>query len=298
MKEIPYADSLRDNLLKSYYQYFPAYEKENWKEGAYHSFVYGNTEIFFLDTRSTRSPDTEIFYQNKKGKWKYKVPKGHHILDSAQLNWLLSGLKGSKADWKIIVSGTNFNASFKKVLDICLLAQKRILPNKMNGAMVAGSLSAMWFAYPETQGGLINFCRDKNIKNVFVISGDAHTSAIDDGKHSGFPELMSGNLAQNNTKFAAIIKNNIRLNLWDKGGQGIKNDNFNDAFGQVQVYGKDSVRLSCIDKYGTEISHYILKDGFIPKKYNIKRHTKITFGNRLRALKNMIKIGVHYLFKH
>lgn len=296
MKEIPFPDSLRDNLLTSYHTYFPGYVNREQPKEAYHSFVYGNTEVFFLDTRSTRSPNSEVFHQNKKGVWKFKATASHQILDSTQLNWLLNGLKNSKADWKVIVSGTSFNKDYKKILDICLLkaAQNRYLPNKLTGIYVAAAMSAMWFSFPATQGKLINFCHDNKIKNVFVCSGDVHTSSIDDGKHSGFPEIVSANLGQENTKLASIVYNDLRLNLWNQGGQGIGNKNFNDAFGKVEVMGKDSVRLSCIDKYGTTICSYTLKDGFIPKKYNIKRHSKITFGQKLRAVKNAVKIAVHH----
>ena len=296
MAEIPFTDSLRRNLLTSYHTYFPGYVNPEQPKEAYHSFVFGNTEVFFLDTRSTRSPNSEVFHQNKKGIWKFKASANHQILDSAQLNWLLDGLKKSKADWKILVSGTSFNKDYKKILDICMLkgAQNRFLPNKLTGMYVAASMSAMWFSFPATQGKIINFCRENKIKNVFVCSGDVHTSSIDDGKHSGFPEIVSANLGQENTKLASIVHNDLRLNLWNQGGQGIGNKNFNDAFGKVEVMGKDSVRLSCIDKYGTTICNYTLKDGFIPKKYNIKRHSKITFGQKLRAVKNAVKIAVHH----
>lgn len=296
MAEIPFPDSLRTNLLTSYHQYFPAYINSVQPKEAYHSFVYGNTEVFFLDTRSTRSPNSEVFHQNKKGIWKFKASANHQILDSVQLNWLLDGLKNSKADWKILVSGTSFNKDYKKILDICMLkgAQNRFLPNKLTGMYVAASMSAMWFSFPATQGKIIDFCRENKIKNVFVCSGDVHTSSIDDGKHSGFPEIVSANLGQENTKLASIVHNDLRLNLWNQGGQGINNKNFNDAFGKVEVMGKDSVKLSCIDKYGTTICSYTLKDGFIPKKYNIKRHSRITLGQKLRALKNAVKIAVHH----
>lgn len=296
MAEIPFTDSLRRNLLTSYHTYFPGYVNPEQPKEAYHSFVFGNTEVFFLDTRSTRSPNSEVFHQNKKGIWKFKASANHQILDSAQLNWLLDGLKKSKADWKILVSGTSFNKDYKKILDICMLkgAQNRFLPNKLTGMYVAASMSAMWFSFPATQGKIINFCRENKIKNVFVCSGDVHTSSIDDGKHSGFPEIVSANLGQENTKLASIVHNDLRLNLWNQGGQGIGNKNFNDAFGKVEVMGKDAVRLSCIDKYGTTICNYTLKDGFIPKKYNIKRHSKITFGQKLRAVKNAVKIAVHH----
>lgn len=290
IKEISYPDSLRKNVIKGYEQFFPGYNEV--KDEVYHSFVYGNCEFLFVDTRSTRSPNSEVFYKKKNGRWNYKVPKGHQLLDSAQLQWLLIKLQNSTADWKFIVSGVTFNKSYKKVLDICIKEQQE-LPNKMTGAYIAASLASMWFAYPETQKKILDLCNRNKIKNVIILSGDAHTAAIDDGKNSGFPELMAGGLAQKNSKLASIIKNDLRLNLWNRGGQGINNNNFNDAFGQVQVFGRDSVKLSAVDKYGTEICSYFLKDGFIPKKYKLRKHSKITFGNKMRTLKNLLKIAVH-----
>lgn len=287
IKEIAYPDSLRENAIQGLHTFFPSYQQVD--EQVYHSFISGNAEFFFLDTRSTRSPNTENFRLNKLKKWKYKVPKGHVILDTLQMNWLLNGLKNSKANWKFIVSGVTFNQSYKKVLDICLQAQKRILPNGMNGSYVAASLATMWFAFPESQVKLLNFCKENNIKNVIVLSGDAHTAAIDDGRNAGFPELMAGGLAQKNSKLAAIIKNNLRLNLWNQGGQGIGNSNFNDAFGKVTVHGNESVTLSAIDKYGTEICSYEVKSGYLPKHYKLKPQSRII---HLRALKNLLRIAL------
>ncbi len=290
MKEVPYPDSLRTMAIVGLHTFFPSYQEV--ENQAYHSFVYGNTEVFFLDTRSTRSPNTEVFTKTKNGKYTYKVPNGHNILDSAQMNWLLNKLKNSTAQWKFIVSGVTFNKSYKKVIDIAMLkpAQNRKLPNGMTGAYIAASLSSMWFAFPETQAQLINFCRDNTIKNVIVLSGDAHTAAIDDGTNAGFPELMAGGLAQKNSKIASIIKNNLQLNLWNQGGQGINNSNFNDAFGKVSVNGNQSVTLSCVDKYGKIICSYEVKDGFIPKPYNYKKQKRISFGNKIKAAKQVLKI--------
>jgi alkaline phosphatase D len=212
MKEVPYPDSLRKMAIEGLHTFFPSYQEV--ENQAYHSFVYGNTEVFFLDTRSTRSPNTEVFTKTKNGKYTYKVPNGHNILDSAQMNWLLNKLKNSTAQWKFIVSGVTFNKSYKKIIDIAMLKpiQNRKLPNGMTGAYISASLASMWFAFPETQARLINFCRDNAIKNVIVLSGDAHTAAIDDGANAGFPELMAGGLAQKNSKIASIINNNLQLN--------------------------------------------------------------------------------------
>jgi hypothetical protein len=288
IEEIGFPDSLRNTLIDGWHSFFPGYHQH--ENQTYHSFVFGPTEFFFLDTRSTRSPNSENFQLKKNGKWKFKVPEGHTILDTTQMEWLLSGLQHSKADWKFIVSGVTFNQSYKKVLDICMRAQKRILPNGMTGAYVASALSSMWFAFPESQIQLLNFCHDNQIKNIIVLSGDAHTAAIDDGRNAGFPELMAGGLAQKNSKLASVIKNELHLNLWNQGGQGIGNNNFNDAFGKVEILNDTTVKLSCIDKYGNEICSSMVRDGFISQAYKLKPQLKI---KRLRALRNLLRIAMH-----
>ncbi|MCB0508194.1 MAG: alkaline phosphatase D family protein [Bacteroidetes bacterium] len=289
IKEIPYPDSLRVMAIKGYHTFFPSYPTN--PNQVYHSFVSGNAEFFFLDTRSTRSPNSESF-QQKGNYFKYKVSKQHQLLDSAQLIWLLNGIKNSTAQWKFIVSGVTFNKSYKDILDLMLLkrVQNRKLYNNMNGAEIAASLASMWFAYPETQATVLNFCHENKIKNVIVLSGDAHTAAIDDGTNAGFPELMAGGLAQTNSKLVSLIYNTLHLNLWNKGGQGIHNSNYNDAFGKVEILGNDAVKLSCIDKYGKVICSYVLKDGFIPDTFKSRKNSKISLLDKLKAAKRALKI--------
>lgn len=289
IQEISYPDSLRLMAINGLHTFFPSYHEII--QQAYHSFVCGNAEFFFLDTRSTRSPNTSSFV-SKGDYYTYRVPQHHAILDTAQLNWLLRGLQQSSAHWKFIVSGVTFNKSYKKILDLMLLkrVQHRKLYDNMTGAYIAAALSSMWFAFPETQAQVLNFCHDNKIKNVIVLSGDAHTAAIDDGTNAGFPEVMAGGLAQKNSKLVSIIQNKLQLNLWNKGGQGIGNANYKDAFGKVEVNGNVSVKLSCIDKYGNTICQYEVKDGFIPEKYVAKKNRVISLGDKIRAAKQALKI--------
>ncbi len=46
--------------------------------------------------------------------------------------------------------------------------------------------SENWAAYPTQRKELSEFLRDNKIRNMFMILGDAHTIAIDDGSHSSF----------------------------------------------------------------------------------------------------------------
>lgn len=287
VKEIPYPDSLKTILRKSLADFFPSYDEVN-NQNNYHKFNYGNADFFVLDNRSTRTPNTEIFKTDKKGKLKYVNPNQHEILDSIQMNWLQDGLKNSDAKWKFIVSGVTFNKSYKKVFNICMRLQNRILPNGKNGAYIAASLSAMWFAYPNSQQKLIDFCKQNNIKNVIILSGDAHSSAIDDGQNAGFPEIMAGGLAQVNSHIASIIYNNFKLNLWNKGGQGIQNKNFNHAYGKVTVNQDSSVILEVIDDKDSTIAKHQIKTDYLPNTFKLKKQVRI---NKLFTFRKKIRIG-------
>jgi hypothetical protein len=292
LREIGYPDSLKTILKKSLADFFPSYEEVDAGK-SYHKFSYANADFFVIDNRSARSANSAIFRTTKKGKLQYINPKEHEILDSAQLKWLLDGLKNSEAKWKFIVSGITFNKSYKKVFNVCMRLQNRKLPNGKNGAYLAASLASMWFAYPNTQQKLLNFCNENQIKNVIILSGDAHSAAIDDGANAGFPEIMAGALAQKNSEIAGIIYNNFRMNLWNKGGQGIDNKNFNHAFGKITVNKNNAVLLEIIDDEGKIIASHEVRDGFIPEKFNLKKQIKI---NKFNTFGKKINIGFYQLF--
>ena len=54
------------------------------------------------------------------------------------------------------------------------------------------------------------------------------------------------------------------MNVWNGGGQGIGNNNYSDAFGKVEVFGNDSVKLSVIDTIGVIIASITIYDGSLP----------------------------------
>jgi hypothetical protein len=101
------------------------------------------------------------------------------------------------------------------------------------------------------QDSILAFCQRHGIQNVIWLSGDSHTSVINDDKNAGFPELMAGNLRQTNSRLAWLMNNAGPLTstfcpqanlsqsfaLWNAGGQGLGNTNFNNAYGRIEVFG-------------------------------------------------------------
>jgi len=257
----------RLNLLKAYNELFPGYPSVDSTEGLFHSYKMGNCEIFVLDTRSARSPQHAAIAESN-GKWVIQEPAGHSILGQIQMNWLLNGLLHSTADWKFIVSSVTFNAGYKAVMDSLLSIGKGSSPILgadvggiyiSTGLLGAGQMSDLWVGFPSDQQALLDLVETNELKNIFIISGDAHSAALDDGANSGIPELMSANLKKANSEDPLILSNFIGYPLWNKGASGMGNQNFNSTYGKVEVFGKDSVRLSAVDANGDEVVGHTFK---------------------------------------
>jgi alkaline phosphatase D len=275
LQEIPAPAEARLNSIKGYKENFPGYPLQNESRGIYHKFTYGNAEFFMLDTRSQRSPNLEsITLNSESGNWEFNPPEGHTILgrdDSpgsgeSQFTWFLNSLLNSTADWKFVVTSVPFNRAQRAALDLGLSLQRFTielpdsqLPAGTTGIVVAMELADKWINFPADQDSILNFIKQKNIQNVIILSGDSHTAAIDDGTNAGLPEIMAGGLDIENSEILSVFTM-FGLNIWNKGGQGITVNNFNNAFGNISVFGRDSVQLALIDEYGSEIASHTIKN--------------------------------------
>ena len=253
----------RGNIIRGYNEFFPGYPSVDTTQGIYHSFKMGNTEFFFLDTRANRTPQHDALVRTG-GNWVYNEPAVHTMLGQDQLNWLLNGLSNSTADWKIIISSVTFNIGNKFAFDSCLVVgnspitlfanQAAGIPVPLTGIIAASRYSDKWTGYLSEQKTVLNHILGNDIKNVFIMSGDTHNAALDDGTNSGIPELMAANLKVSNRVEAREFQEFMGYNIWNMGGSGLcTNENFSTSYGKLEVFGSDSIRLSAIDRFGFEI---------------------------------------------
>ncbi|MCS6905796.1 MAG: alkaline phosphatase D family protein [Bacteroidia bacterium] len=282
--EVGFPRYARRNIIDAYTKFFPHYPLPDTSRGVYHKITCGNVDIFFIDNRASRSPNHNAL-KRRGNKYTYAPPIGHSMLGATQKQWLLEELKNSKAHWKFIAGGVAFNKGYRRLIkefteNDALLQQLRLLPpqllQQIPGGGIEGLLSATvdtWAGFAQEQDEILDFIKKNNIKNVIFLSGDSHTSAIDDGTNAGIPELMSGNFSQNNSRLASFMANAKNLpfvgslikedlNIWNAGGQGLGNQNFEAAFGKVEIFGNDSCRLSIVDVNNTVVAKLTLcKDG-------------------------------------
>jgi len=318
--DLPLGPHERENSIKGWLDYFPGYEAVDTSQGLYHNFRLGNAEFFFLDNRSSRSSNLEAFYYDSTDvsfPWEFSPPPGHTILGAEQMQWLLNGLENSTAKWKFLLSGTTFNKALKRVINVGLGFQRNTLNiggNGGSGMSLATGFADGWPGFPADQDTLINFIRNNNIRNVILLSGDTHTSAMDDGTNSGIPEFNSSAMGVEESKIALyhimdsvgslIGQPPVLDSLWNKGGSGLGNNNFHTSFGKVEVFGNDSIRMCIVDNEGTVFNCWTFNDGFVAgvketagtKKYN---HLEV-FPNPASSVINIQftdrKPGADYLF--
>jgi phosphodiesterase/alkaline phosphatase D-like protein len=272
--ELPNPAGARENSIRGYKENMPTYALENESRGIYHKFTYGNAEFFMLDLRSQRSPNLESFSRNTStGKWEYHLPTGHSILASPaapgsgpnQLSWLLDGLKSSTAKWKFLVSSVPFNKAQGIAIPLGVLLQDSVvtgIPGIASGTpalFAALEFADKWVGFPADLDTLLSVIRQNNLQHVIILSGDSHTAAMDDGANAGLPEIMAGCLDIKNSEMVAAFST-LGLNIWNRGGQGLTTDLFNNAFGKVTVFGADSVVLQLVDENGTLFASQTVTD--------------------------------------
>ena len=137
-------------------EYFPVYPVTRF--GDWQKFSYGNAEFFLLDSRSQRDPN-----KTPDGKDKSMLD-GDNLGAEGQYDWLVNGLRDSKAEWKFILTPVVFNPTVPK--------------------------ADSWTGFQYERNKLVEFIQAHNIEGVILLSGDLHAGGIDDGTHSGFPEML------------------------------------------------------------------------------------------------------------
>lgn len=263
------------NVFKGYYEYFPGYHAADSTIGMYHSYRYGNAEVFFVDGRHCgNGQDSTFRFDSINNYWVFDPKPGQTLLGNPQMQWLKNGLENSTADWKFIVSGVMFNRNFRKVIQVSLTLQSLLFSlggTSGTGFTLAHGISSNWCAYPAEQDGLLNFISQNNIKDVIVLSGHVHTNVMDNGQNAGLPELNTGPAAGYGAELTYYIDSVMQLlgqgtaidSLWNGGGQGVNNQNFKSGFGMVEIFGSDSVVMQIVDEDNLPVSSMTIKHSSI-----------------------------------
>jgi alkaline phosphatase D len=142
---------------QAFQEYMPAYQLPLVTPGTWQKFSYAQADLFVLDCRSQRDPETDPDGPDKS------MLDGNNLGATGELQWLKDGLLASTARWKIIFTSVITNPTTK-------------FPDG-------------WAGYHTEWNSLKDYINSNGIQGVVFISGDLHLGAIDNGTASGFPEM-------------------------------------------------------------------------------------------------------------
>lgn len=273
------------NHMRAYTEYFPHYPLVDTSQGLFHKVTVGNADIFFLDTRSAARPNHEAFqYNATTNVWTFNPDTSYTILGHVQKNWLKQELLASTAQWKFLVCGLPFNKRLKMLIQFGMTFQSGVFDiggESGTGFRLAASFSNYWAGHVHEQNEILDFIAVNNLKDIIVISGDTHHNVIDDGTNAGLPEMNASglsvtdlSLAYHINEYSAQLGFPVLDSVWNKGGNGLGvTPNFKNAFGKVDVFGNDSVKLCIIDEDGDAIACFTLEHSSI---ISVKEQTNKT----------------------
>lgn len=207
------SDSDRTNPLRSevaeiFEEYWanPAYGREPGLDGIYGGFVIGDAEVFLLDDRFWRDPDSLSDSPSKT------------LLGAAQKEWLKQALAASEAPLKVIAIGHQVLADYHEWESYAM------------------------FAYERRE--LLEWIRDRRIEGVVFVSGDRHLSELmRDDRPDLYPlyELTASPIANRPFTTGLELPNPIRIGGYAAGDSyGILELDTSEPPGRLTILIKDT----------------------------------------------------------
>jgi alkaline phosphatase D len=140
---------------QAFFEYNPLPLAVDERDRIYRSIAHGPVEVFALDMRSYRGPNTE----NRQS----VLDERSALLGPAQLRWLKGRLASSRSTWKVIASDLPIGAIVPDGP-----VHYEAVANGEPGAPLGRELEI---------ADLLRFIRDRQIRNVVWITGDVHYCA-------------------------------------------------------------------------------------------------------------------------
>jgi alkaline phosphatase D len=259
---------IREGAIRAYAEHFPGYPLEDSTQGIFHRIQLGNVELFMLDTRNNRGARHDQFYYDSTANfWTYSPAPGHTMLGVPQREWLMDGLTQSSADWKLIGSSVVFNRSYERIFRVGMQQLQQIAfpfgGSVMSGTVLGSQMSYNWVGFPEDHRPFLDAAAAGLLPNTAVLSGDSHSSVLDDGTNAGLPEMNASGWASNDEGYlnyyvdyygALLGQPTVIDSMWNHGGNGVGNQNFTDTYGVIEVFGRDSMRLCIYDELAQQLA--------------------------------------------
>jgi alkaline phosphatase D len=164
------------------YEWMPT--RENADTLIRRRFQVGNlVDVFMLDTRleSRDEPIAPLGPDSTKARREAAINDPNRIMiGKAQFDWLTSGLRSSKAAWKLLGNQVMFTPIMVDGLDGGFMSRYSLwlapFASTLSSNLEEAFYGDVWANYPAERNRVINFLQQNNIKNVVIGTGDFHTS--------------------------------------------------------------------------------------------------------------------------
>lgn len=229
----------QSDRVSAFARYLPTYPLPTSQLGVWQQFSVGHVDYWLVDMRSQRTDFAKAIVpgKDKDGKDILKLvePVGHTMLGSEQLDWLVAGLKASKALWKIVFFPVEINPRYDIVLEQGLALQSQIF------AQAAGD---GWCGYPTERKKILDLYTSGAVKNLIFLTGDAHQSSMKERDATCPPVFMAANLDIDQAPImdllAAIdIVPESIWPYWTQGGTGL------NTIGRVRIVSSPKHQVIC-----------------------------------------------------
>ncbi len=151
------SDPLMPDGRRAFLEYFPIQPPDEEPARLYRRLRWGALlEVFILDTRQYRSPNTDL------------DGPGKSMLGAAQRRWLQDGLVASTATWKFVVSS----------VPLSVPTGRPERHDSWSNATLWGVPEENGTGFAHERDAIVRFARDRKVKNLVVVTADVHHAEL------------------------------------------------------------------------------------------------------------------------
>ncbi len=199
------------DAIQAYFEWLPIRAVESEPGRIWREFSFGGLiDLFMLDTR-VEGRDQPVGSVTDPARFDSE----RTLVSEAQMQWLLSGLESSSANWRFIGQQVMFaELNVARTLDIAEIAGVVDLGG-FNGQLLSLNMD-QWDGYVSDREKILATLRDSSIDNTVIFTGDIHTSWANEIQYDpgnlletplavefvtpsvtspGFPEYLAGTAA-------------------------------------------------------------------------------------------------------
>ena len=219
----------QSDRMAAFRRYVPDFGLPARNAGTWQKFSAAHCDFFLVDMRSQRTDVKKAIIQTTKTDgstgYAFAEPPGHTLLGAEQLQWLIDGLKASKAQWKFVFMPVEINPRYDPLL---LKGLDLAMP------LLIEAIGDSWTGYPTERKKILDLHTSGQVKNIVFLTGDAHMAAMAPRDATCPPIFMAANLDIDQAPIIDLLEQYgyDRKTIWPEWSQTSADEN---TIGRVRI---------------------------------------------------------------